>query len=217
MGAPTGEPTPVVQLPATGGLTQDAVNAIVARETDRAKAAGITAATAEFEKTLGMSVADVAKLLQDRQAADDAAKSDAQKALEKATRDSAAAATVTATAKAEVFATRAERSLLRAGLAIPADAKPEVVDALLTRVRGMLTAGIDADAAAIDADVTALKATFPALFAPATTPPPPGTDPRTRPTGAPAPTGGLAAGLARATAAAKATTPGVGAWGRRNT
>lgn len=218
MGAPTGEPTP----PAT--FTQEQLNAIIARESakerDKGKADGVTAATAEIEKTLGMPVADIATLLKERKDADDAAKTEAQKALEKANRDAAAAAQTTAAAKAEVFATRAERYLLRAGLSIPADAKPEEVAATLTRVRGMLTVGADADEAAIGADVETLKTAFPALFTPVTTgpPPPPGTDPKRKP-GTPGtpPTTGLAAGAARA----KAETTGAGnplpAWGRRPT
>lgn len=218
---PTGEPTgtPPPPPPPSAGLTQEQINAIVAREKDKAKADGVAAATAEIEKSLGMPVADIAKLLKERQDADDAAKTEAQRALEKANRDAATAAQAAQAAKVEVFATRAERYLLRAGLAIPADAKPETVAGTLTRVRGMLTVGTDADEAAIAADVEALKTAFPALFTPATgtPPPPPGTDPKRKPgTPGTGPTTGLAAGLARAAAKSDAT-PALAAWGRKPT
>lgn len=217
---PTGEPTPTPPAPAAT-FTQEQLNAIIARETgkerDKGKAEGIAAAQAELEKNLGMPVGDLAAFIKEKKDADDAAKTEAQKALDKANRDAAAAAQATTAAKAEVFATRAERYLLRAGLDIPADAKPEAVAATLGRVRGMLTVNADADEAAIAADVETLKTAFPALFTPTTpTPPPPGSDPRRKPgqPGTP-PTTGLAAGLARAQAQHNATATPLPAWGRR--
>jgi len=213
------EPTPPAP-PAT--FTQEQLNAIIARESakerDKGKADGIAAAQTELEKSLGMSVTDVAAFIKEKKDAEDAVKTEAQKALDKANRDAAAAAQTSAEAKFEVFSTRAERYLLRAGLAIPAEAKPEVVAATLGRVRGMLTVGADADEAAIAADVETLKAAFPALFTPATTgpPPPPGTDPKRKPgTPGTAPTTGLAAGVARAKAETAAAGGVSGAWGRR--
>lgn len=215
---PTGEPTP----PAS--FTQEQLNAIIAREAgkerDKGKADGIAAATAELEKSLGMSVGDVAAFIKEKKDADDAAKTEAQKALDKATREAAMATQATQAAKAEVYATRAERYLLRAGLALPADAKPEVIAATLTRVRGMLTVGADATEEQISADVEALKTTFPALFTPATGAPipPPGTDPKRKPgQPGPAPTTGLAAGFARAKDQANGAATPLPAWGRRPT
>lgn len=215
---------PPNQPPPAATFTQEQLNAIIARETakerDKGKADGITAATAEIEKTLGMPVADIAALLKEQKERDDAAKTEAQKALEKANREAATAATTTAQAKAALYASRAELHLIRAGLAIPADAKPDAVTAILTRVRGMLTVGTDATEEQIAADVDTLKTAFPALFtpAPAGTGKPPSSDPARKPgTPGTGPVTGLAAGLARAQAQGADTKYSVPAWGRRPT
>ncbi len=175
---PTGEPTPVAVAPA--GLTQEAVNAIVKRESDAAKAAGITAAQAEMEAAFGMPVAEVKAFIEAKKASDDAAKTESQRAVDAANKAATDAQALAATAAQEVFGSRAEIALIRAGLALPDGAKDDVIAGILTRVRGMLTVQVSATPEQISADVAALKAAFPALFTPATGKiVAPGTDPKT--------------------------------------
>jgi hypothetical protein len=148
---------------------QDAVNRIAARE----KAQGKAAAVAEIATQLGMSVEDAKKVLEGHKAAEDAAKTEAQRQVDAAKAETNAAKDERAQVVAERHTLNVERALLLAGLPAGDD---DAAAKLLGRAAKLVDVEPGADRAAIAAAVTTLKTELPALFtataAPGGTPPP---------------------------------------------
>ena len=187
---------PVVTPPAdpTDGFNaaqQARVNALIAAERTKATESAKTKAAEDLAKDLGMSVGDAKALIEAQKAASDKDLTEAQKARRDADNEKTAATKERAEAKAEVFSTRAEKALLRAGVALPAEADDKdgvKAAAVLERVSKMLTVGVDATPEQIAADVKTLKESFPALFGTAVDPGKriPNTDPKAPPRERPA-------------------------------
>lgn len=196
--APPAPPAP----PADGLLPQDQVSAIAAREHGNGVRKGRADAEAEFATELGVSLAEAKQILADHRTAQDAAKTEAQRAIEaralaEKDRDSAVAA-----ARADAHAARLEAALLAAGVALPeggTQTKDEKRAAALARMSRLVDVEVGVDVAAIASAVGALKTEMPALFAApaAAANGDPGAGPRGGQGGGPS---GLAAGRARAQA-----------------
>lgn len=153
-------------------FTQEEVDRMVGRARGEAK----RSAASELAEQLGCTVEEAKAKIAAASAADDALKSEAQKALDAATAAQAEAEKARTAAAAERVAAKVERKLVKAG----------VDDKALARAAGLVNVAPDADDDAIDAEIEALKADIPALFTPAdgTPPPPPGVTPP-RPPGRP--------------------------------
>lgn len=134
-------------------LPQSKVNEIVARETAKAK----KEAEEGLVKTLGVTAEEAAAIVKAHQDKADSEKSEAQKAREAADREKAEAEQAKQDAAREVFATRADRALIKAGA--PADD-----DEALESMRGMLRVDSTASADDIVKDVKRLAEKFPGLF-----------------------------------------------------
>jgi len=162
-------------------FTQDEVSRIGAAESAKGK----RAAAAELAAELGMTVEAAKALIATSNAATEAAKTEAQRATDAATKAKADADALGATAAATILASKVTRALLVAGItpALP-DGKDNPALAMAARL-------VDVDAAADDAAITAavetVKTSAPSFFAPPPPPPPnglPGTPPgQTRPAG----------------------------------
>lgn len=157
-------PTP----PQPPALSQDEVNRIAAREKD----AGKRAERQALLEALGVKNLDEARAqLQAARDAEDANKSEMQKAIEKAQAEATAAQQLASTLAAERRDLACERALLHAGIAD---------DKQRTALVSLVAREVDADASAdvVAAAVETVKATFPQLFTPPTqgnpTPPPSG-------------------------------------------
>ena len=154
---------PVDNEPKT--FTQEEVDRMVGRARGEAKRSAAT----ELAEQLGCTVDEAKAKIAAVTAADDALKSEAQRALDAANEAKAEATRARAAADAERLAARVERKLAAAGV----DPKT------LTRATALVAVGPDADDAAIDAEIEALRADVPALFTPTAdgTPPPAGVTP----------------------------------------
>lgn len=138
----------------TGGLTQEQVDQIVQGRVAAAERAARDAAAAELATKLGgKSLDDILAAAQAAQAAEDAAKTQAQKDAEAAAATKAEAEQLRATAKSELHTTRVHAALLAAG------APEAAVSALV--VPGLT---VDSTPEEIKTAVTALKTTLPGLF-----------------------------------------------------
>lgn len=182
---PTPPPAPPTPAP---GISQDEVNRIAAKEKD----AGKRAAKQELLEALGVTKIEDAKTVLDAvRAADDAQKTEAQRAVDAANAEKAAAAEERRTIAVERLSLSANEALMAAGIT-DAGQRSELVPLVAAKVTG-------------DVDVTAaveqVKAKFPVLFtAPAATPLPPSGDPRNATPPAQAATDAWTAGKQRAEA-----------------
>ncbi len=171
MTAPTEGATPPAGAPAAppaATFTQEQVTAIGARE----KSEGRNAALREVSDQLGMSVEDAKTFLAAAKAADDANKTEAQRALDAATTARAEAETARSEAAADRHAARVERLLTTSGAANVAVAARA------------LDVTVGADEAAVSAAIEQLKTDAPGLFGAA--PSAPHTDPSRPPATPPA-------------------------------
>jgi hypothetical protein len=139
------------------------------RITGRARAEAKRAAAAELAEALGCTVDEAKAKIAAASAADDATKSETQKALDAAKAAQAEAEAAKANAAAERLAARIERKLTAAG----------VPEATLARAARLLDVDPDADDEAIAAEIETLQSEVPALFTSTGdgTPPPPGVPP----------------------------------------
>ncbi len=184
--APGGTGTPPAPAPTI-------TTAEATRAAELAAANAKTAAEQAIADQLGVTIEEAKKIVADKKAADDATKSEAQKALEAAQTAQAAAEKAKADADRERLAAKVERKLAAAGI-------PE---AAMTRASRLVAVPADADDAAIDVEITALKTEMPALFTtPGGAPPAPpagtGTPPPAPPAGGQAITTALERGKALA-------------------
>lgn len=128
------------------------------------------AARADAEKALaeqlGCTPQEAKQALDAMRAADDAKKSDTQRALDAAKSAQTAAERAQAEAAAERLAAKVERKLHAAGVGAGLD--PEKQAAAIARAARMVTVPVDADDQTITAEVESLKADVPGLFAPGT-------------------------------------------------
>lgn len=146
-------------------FTQEEVDRMVGRARGEAKRSAAT----ELAEQLGCTVDEAKAKIAAVAAADDALKSEAQRALDAANEAKADASRAKAEAAADRLAAKVERKLAAAGV----DPKT------LTRATALVSVPDDADDDAIDAEIEALKADVPALFTPTAggTPPPAGVTP----------------------------------------
>jgi hypothetical protein len=164
-GANPAAPAPVV-IPVVPGLSQDEVNRIAAREKESGKRAGMQSVL----ETLGVADVKEAKaVIEAARAAEDANKSEMQKAIDKAQAETTRAQQTTTELQQERQSLAAERALLRAGIL-----SDEQVAELVPLVTAKVSESVDAAAA-----VEQLKVTFPQLFTVPTNavPPPPSGEP----------------------------------------
>lgn len=195
-GGAEGDP-PASDPPAGGDRDQNQPDPLaeLGKVEKRARADGHKAAVAEVADQLGCTVEEAKSLIASVRAAEDAQKSEAQRALEAANQAKAEAEQARSEAAVERVAAKVERRLLAAG----------VPDTALARAARMVTVAPDADDDAIAAEIDTLKSEVPALFAPAGhTPPPPGVDPSKQPRHK-APKSGIEAGRERARQEREAT------------
>jgi hypothetical protein len=150
---PPGEPAAAERT-----LTQTQVNQIVADARSKTK----TKAEQDLAAALGVSLEQAKQIIKEHQDRDAATKTEAEREREAATKAKTEAEAEKAAAARERWELRVDSALLRAG------APNE--DAKLTRLRGMVTVGTDADPEAIKTDVDSLKTEFPALFQTEATP-----------------------------------------------
>lgn len=133
-------------------FTQEEVDRMVGRARGEAK----RSAASELAEQLGCTVEEAKAKIAAVTAADDALKSETQRALDAANEAKAEATRARAAADAERLAAKVERKLAAAGV----DPKT------LARATALVTVSPDADDDAIEAEVEALKADIPALFTP---------------------------------------------------
>ena len=156
--------------PTAKTFTQDDVTALAAAERDQGKRAGKAAAQDEINAAIkaaglpdGTDLSAVLEAAKRATAADDAAKTQAQRELEAATKAKADAEALLATAAATVHAAKVERALTGAvNVGIAARA---------------LDVPVGADDDAIKAAVDKLRADVPGLFSTTAAAPTPGSDP----------------------------------------
>lgn len=151
---------------ATGGqggtgertFTQTDLNATVAREAEKAK----TAALQQVATDLGVSLDEAKQIIADRRSADDAKKSEAERAADAWKAAQAAAEQIKSATERERHEARLERALGRAGLDTGND---------ILRRAGLaaLDVPLDADDAAVTAAIEQAKKDAPQLFAATTT------------------------------------------------
>ena len=154
-------------------FTQDDLTRIATAEAAKGKRAG----AAEVAAELGMTVAEAKVLIEGAKAAQEAAKTEAQKATDAATASKTASDALGVTAAATILASKVTTALVIAGIAPQVDGK--VNPALAMAVR-LVDVPADADDAAITAAIAAVKAAAPAFFAPPV--PKPDGEPQTGPT-----------------------------------
>lgn len=131
-------------------FTQEQVDAIASRARAEAK----RSAANDLATELGCTVAEAKAKIEAAAAADDAVKTEAQRALDAANTAKAEAEAQQAAAKAERLAARVERKLTAAG----------VPEATLARAARLIDVDPDADDDAIAAEVDTLRTEVPALF-----------------------------------------------------
>jgi len=151
-------PTPLAALPVhvPEGKTFDQVevSAIATREHDRGNREGTRKVLEEFERKLdGATLDQVMAAYTSQKSAQDALKTEAQKALEEAQRIRGEAEADRATAKSEMFAARRTLTLTTAG--VPTEAQDAIT------LPGITSDSTDDD---IKVAVEALKVKIPALF-----------------------------------------------------
>ena len=143
----------------TGTPPPPAAETVSKAEAERQATAAANAAKKAAEQqvadTLGVTVTEAKKIIDAQKSAEDAAKSETQKALEAATAAQTAAEQAKSEAAADRLAAKVERKLGAAG----------VDDKALARAIRLVTLDADADDAAIDAEIEALKTDVPGLFA----------------------------------------------------
>lgn len=148
-------------------FTQEEVDRMVGRARGEAK----RSAASELAEQLGCTVEEAKAKIAAATAADDALKTETQRALDAATAAQAEAERARTAAAAERVAAKVERKLLKAG----------VDDKALGRAVGLVNVAPDADDDTIDTEIEALKVDVPALFTPTasdTKPPAGATPPR---------------------------------------
>jgi colicin import membrane protein len=194
----TGRVLPVVRGGADGDPDnppppQTFTQADVDRMVGQARKEARTSAANELAEQLGCSVEDAKAKIAAAIAADDAQKTEAQRALEAAQAEKAEAAAEKAAAAQERFDLRVERKLIAAGVgqAIADDADGTKAAAAIARARRLLDVSADATDADIAAEIEAVKADVPSLFSAPTEAPAPG---RPAPTPPPKPNGTQPAG-----------------------
>jgi|GEM_PF-3009726 len=183
-------PDPGTTPPAGGGatFTQVQLDQIVQGRVAQAERTAAQAAAAALEQKLGgKSLDDLIALSTAAAAADEAAKTEAQRDREAAAKEKADAAADRATATAELHTFRVQRALIAAG--VDEKATGDI------RVDVPVGASVDDIATA----VAAIKTRTPALFTKTATTPPPA-DPGTPPAKPASTGGGFAAGAERAKA-----------------
>lgn len=155
-----------------------------------ARAEAKRAAARELAEQLGCTVDEAKAKIAAAAAAEDAEKTEAQRAREAADAEKAAAATERAEAAKERLAAKVERHLLRAG----------VDEKALDRAHRLIDVTPDASDDDITTEIEALKADIPALFTPVgtQTPPPSGRSRDARP-----PAGGQQTGTSEERARAR--------------
>jgi hypothetical protein len=183
-GDPPTPPTPPAppESDPPASFTQADLDRIVGREKAEAK----RTAEKQFAETLGVTVDEAKAIIAAKNTADDAAKSEAQRALDAATATQAEAVQAKADAVRERFEAKVERALVNAGVGSGIE-DPAKAAAAVTRATRMVTLDTDSDDAAIAAEIEALKADVPGLF---TTPTAAGGTPPSGVTGARPPQGG---------------------------
>ncbi len=152
---PSGDPPPPDPADPPGGgrtFTQDEVNRIATAEGAKGKRAG----AAEIATELGMPIADVKALIANKTAAEEAAKSEAQKALDAANAAKSTADAQAAAAAKTILEGKVTRALLVAGIApVLPDGKPNPA---LDAAARLVDVADDADDAAVTAAVEGVKA-----------------------------------------------------------
>lgn len=161
-----------VNMGGAGGVAQSFTQADIDKASKAAAAQATKAANEALVAKLGGTVDDAASVIAAVKAAEEATKTETQRALDAATAAKTQADQVLAEAAVERLAVKVERKLLAAG----------VPEASLARATRLVTVEVDADDAAITAEVDTLKTELPALFAGTVTPAPAaGTKPVTPP------------------------------------
>jgi hypothetical protein len=140
-------------------FTQDDLTRIATAESAKGKRAG----AAEVAAELGMTVAEAKALIATATAAQEAAKTEAQKATDLAAAAKTASDALGVTAAATILASKVTRALLIAGIAPQVDGKDNPQLALAAR---LVDVPADADDAAITAAIEAVKVAAPTFFAP---------------------------------------------------
>jgi hypothetical protein len=141
-------------------FTQDDLTRIATAESAKGKRAG----AAEVAAELGMTVAEAKALIATATAANDAAKTEAQKATDAAAASKTASDALGVTAAATILASKVDRALLVAGVApLGADGKENPQLAMAAR---LVDVPADADDAAITAAIAVVKVAAPTFFAP---------------------------------------------------
>ena len=154
-------------------FSQDDLTRIATAEAAKGKRAG----AAEVAAELGMTVAEAKALIATATAAQEAAKTEAQKATDAATAAKTAADAATATAAQTTLASKVTMALVIAGVTPQVDGKANPALAMAAR---LVDVPADADDAAITAAIDLVKAAAPAFFAPPV--PKPDGEPQTAPT-----------------------------------
>lgn len=179
--------------PGTGGgetvprtFTQEEVNQIAAAEKDKARRAAERAHAEAWQEQFGdVKPEDIAARLQAIQEAEEAQKSEAEKALDEANRIKAEAEATAAAAAAELHSTRVQAAILAA------NGDPEKAHQVARLVDADKGASVDEIAEAVNK----VKTDFPALFGQKNVP---NTDPGNGPASKNGPTDRWAAGRERA-------------------
>ncbi|MGI8425444.1 MAG: hypothetical protein ACR2M4_02380 [Actinomycetota bacterium] len=136
-------------------LLSQKLTAELGRIAAKEKAQGKWSARKEIEEQLGLSFEDADKLIKEARAAQDAEKSEAQKAKEEADREKALAVKEKADAAAERHSIKVERALMIAG----------VNPVKVAHIARLVDAEPGADDDAIKAAIEAVKTSIPELFA----------------------------------------------------
>lgn len=154
--------------PGTGAEAKTYDEAHVQRVGAQQKAEGERVALAKVAETLGVTVEEAKKIIDEKRAADDKEKSEAQLAREAADREKAVATTATAAAAQETLNAKITQALLASGVDLgAADAKDEDRAEKLGMVARLVNVAPGADDATIKAAIERVKTNVPALFAPA--------------------------------------------------
>ncbi len=135
-------------------FTQDDLNRIATKESDRGKRAAIK----ELSEELGMSIDDVKALVKQQAERDEAAKSDLDKAREEAATLKRLGEENAKAAKREGLASKIQLELVRAG--VPIDGTSHIVK--------LIDVDVDATPEDIQAKIEQVKTDLPALFATST-------------------------------------------------
>jgi hypothetical protein len=181
----TPEPTPAVpEEPKPNSertFTQEQLNRINKDSNAKAAAAAKQQALQEIADTLGMSLEDAKTVLQERQAEEDAKKSELDRIREELESTKTTSGTTITELQQTNHKLNVKLQLSQAGLNLPED-KKEAAEAL-ERVVGLVTAPVGAAADDIAENIGALRQQFPALFSDGTLKPTP--NPPSNPSGAP--------------------------------